>query len=101
MPTDRELAFPQLSARHIAELKPRGTVRAVAAGDVLFSEGERDTRTFLFIGAVPHTGWLETSLPGVFAAAAARSSSIKRVALAVGEGSIAICFVHTHLGVSA
>jgi thioredoxin reductase (NADPH) len=37
---------------------------------------------------------LETSLPGVFAVGDVRSSSIKRVASAVGEGSIAISFVH-------
>lgn len=37
---------------------------------------------------------LETSLPGVFAVDDVRASSIKRVASAVGEGSIAISFVH-------
>jgi thioredoxin reductase (NADPH) len=37
---------------------------------------------------------LETSLPGVFAVGDVRGSSIKRVASAVGEGSIAISFVH-------
>ena len=37
---------------------------------------------------------LETSLPGVFAAGDVRSGSIKRVASAVGEGSIAITFIH-------
>src|ERR687885_706273 len=37
---------------------------------------------------------LETSLPGIFAVGDVRSGSIKRVASAVGEGSIAISFVH-------
>jgi thioredoxin reductase (NADPH) len=37
---------------------------------------------------------LETSLPGVFAVGDVREGSIKRVASAVGEGSIAISFVH-------
>jgi thioredoxin reductase (NADPH) len=37
---------------------------------------------------------LETSLPGVFAVGDVRGESIKRVASAVGEGSIAISFVH-------
>ncbi len=37
---------------------------------------------------------LETSLPGVFAVGDARAGNIKRVASAVGEGSIAISFVH-------
>jgi thioredoxin reductase (NADPH) len=36
----------------------------------------------------------ETSLPGVFAVGDVRGGSIKRVASAVGEGSIAISFVH-------
>jgi thioredoxin reductase (NADPH) len=40
----------------------------------------------------PHL--LETTLPGVFAVGDVRSGSIKRVASAVGEGSIAISFVH-------
>jgi thioredoxin reductase (NADPH) len=37
---------------------------------------------------------LETSVPGVFAVGDVRGGSIKRVASAVGEGSIAISFVH-------
>ncbi len=73
---------------------------------------------FVFIGAQPHTGWLggvvaldekgfvltgcdgmllETSLPGVLAAGDVRSGSIKRVASAVGEGSMAVRLVHEHL----
>ena len=40
----------------------------------------------------PHL--LETSLPGVFAVGDVRSGNVKRVASAVGEGSIAIAFVH-------
>ena len=40
----------------------------------------------------PHL--LETSLPGVFAVGDVREGSLKRVASAVGEGSIAIAFVH-------
>jgi hypothetical protein len=40
----------------------------------------------------PHL--LETSLPGVFAAGDVRSGNVKRVASAVGEGSIAIAFIH-------
>jgi len=37
---------------------------------------------------------LETSLPGVFAVGDVRGGSVKRVASAVGEGSIAVSFVH-------
>ena len=40
---------------------------------------------------------LETSVPGIFAAGDVRSSSVKRVASAVGEGSIAVQFVHQYL----
>jgi thioredoxin reductase (NADPH) len=39
---------------------------------------------------------LETSMPGVFAAGDVRHGSVKRVASAVGEGSIAIRLVHEH-----
>ena len=37
---------------------------------------------------------LESSLPGVFAVGDIRAGSIKRVASAVGEGSMAVQFVH-------
>ena len=40
---------------------------------------------------------LETSHPGVFAAGDVRHGSVKRVASAVGEGAMAIMFVHQHL----
>ena len=40
---------------------------------------------------------LETSVPGIFAAGDVRHGSVKRVASGVGEGSIAIAFVHEHL----
>jgi thioredoxin reductase (NADPH) len=41
--------------------------------------------------------FLETSLPGVFAVGDVRGGNVKRVASAVGEGSIAITFVHATL----
>jgi thioredoxin reductase (NADPH) len=41
--------------------------------------------------------YLETSMPGVFAAGDVRHSSIKRVASAVGEGAMTIAFVHRYL----
>ena len=40
---------------------------------------------------------LETSVPGVFVAGDVRHGSIKRVASAVGEGSISVQFIHKHL----
>ena len=51
----------------------------------------------------PDTGrddaqYLETSLPGVFAAGDVRHGSIMRVASAVGEGAMAVKLVHSHLG---
>ncbi|HYH78400.1 MAG TPA: hypothetical protein VEX86_01340, partial [Longimicrobium sp.] len=41
--------------------------------------------------------FLETSIPGVFAAGDVRHGSIKRVASGVGEGSMAIAFIHQYL----
>jgi thioredoxin reductase (NADPH) len=76
---------------------------------------------FLFLGALPCTEWLddtvardhngfvltgaaanmdnllETDIPGVFAAGDVRSGSTKRCATAVGEGAMAVQFVHAHL----
>jgi thioredoxin reductase (NADPH) len=40
---------------------------------------------------------LETSMPGLFAVGDVRHGSVKRVASAVGEGSIAIRMVHDYL----
>jgi thioredoxin reductase (NADPH) len=40
---------------------------------------------------------LETSIPGIFACGDVRSSKVKRVAAAVGEGSMSIAFVHQYL----
>jgi thioredoxin reductase (NADPH) len=44
------------------------------------------------LARLPHL--LETSLPGVFAVGDVRCGNVKRVASAVGEGSIAVSFVH-------
>jgi thioredoxin reductase (NADPH) len=82
---------------------------------------------FILIGAQPHTTWLpdlvsrdrygfvvtgsatdvwrltrtpfmfESSMPGVFAVGDVRSNSVKRVASAAGEGSVAIQQVHQYL----
>ena len=61
-----------------------------------------DGKQFIKTGAELGSDWplrrapylLETSLPGVFAAGDIRSGSAKRVASAVGEGSMAVQFVH-------
>jgi thioredoxin reductase (NADPH) len=66
----------------------------------------RDERGFILAGAdVEGAGWplkrdpypLETSVPGVFVAGDVRARSIKRVASAVGEGSMAVSLVHEYL----
>jgi len=66
----------------------------------------RDERGFILAGPdVAGNGWplsrdphlLETSVPGVFVAGDVRARSIKRVASAVGEGSMAITLVHQYL----
>jgi len=67
-------------------------------------ELERDPRGYLCTGR-DLTTWkldrhpfpLETSLPGVFCAGDARHNSIKRVSSGVGEGSMAIAFIHQYL----
>jgi thioredoxin reductase (NADPH) len=72
---------------------------------------ERDDRGFIRTGpdlireGKRPRGWaldrdpflLETSVPGIFAVGDVRYGSIKRVASSVGEGSIAIQFIHSHL----
>jgi thioredoxin reductase (NADPH) len=67
----------------------------------------RDERGFIIAGAeVRDHGWplerdpfpLETSVPGVFVAGDVRARSIKRVASAVGEGSMAVSLIHEYLG---
>ena len=82
-------------------------IGAVPRTDWLPSEIERDDKGFIRTGPSlaqsPHwTGkrqpfLLETSRAGVFAAGDVRSDSVKRVASAVGEGAMAIQFVHEYL----
>ncbi|WP_019508241.1 response regulator [Pleurocapsa sp. PCC 7319] len=70
----------------------------------------KDQRGFIYAGAdlkksTDFRGWnrdrepflLETSVPGIFVAGDVRHNSVKRVASGVGEGSIAIMFVHRYL----
>lgn len=44
--------------------------------------------------------YLETSMPGLFAAGDVRHGSVKRCASAVGEGAMAVTFVHRYLATS-
>src|SRR4051812_43720898 len=66
----------------------------------------RDERGFILAGPdAKEAGWplkrepflLETSVPGIFVAGDVRARSIKRVASAVGEGSMAVSLIHQYL----
>ena len=86
-------------------------IGAAPSTDWLDGFVERDERGFLLTGqdllksGQRPKGWqldrdpslLETSVPGVFAVGDVRHGSVKRVASGVGEGSIAIQFVHQYL----
>jgi len=106
----------QLTLRDIAA----GTTEIVDAGQLFIFIGaaprtawldgvvERDGHGFVLAGpdfSTDETGWpldrapyhLETSVPGIFVAGDMRSESAKRVASAVGEGAMAVMFVHRYL----
>jgi thioredoxin reductase (NADPH) len=82
-------------------------IGAIPRTDWLPPEIERDEKQFVMTGpglrSSPHWTakrppfFLETTRPGVFAAGDVRSGSVKRCASAVGEGSMAVQFVHEHL----
>jgi thioredoxin reductase (NADPH) len=77
----------------------RGCVELDRKGFVLtgtaLPPGTSDTEPWRAAGRPPYL--LETSLPGVFAAGDVRSGSVKRCSSAVGEGSMAVSFVHAHI----
>jgi thioredoxin reductase (NADPH) len=106
----------QLTLRDLAA----GTTEIVDAGQLFIFIGAapgtgwldgvvaRDSHGFVLAGpdfSQDDTGWeldrppyhLETSVPGVFAAGDVRAESAKRVASAVGEGAMAVMFVHRYL----
>ena len=74
-----------------------------------FLEGvvEMNEKGFIYTGrdVMSFTDWdegrdpfsLETSVPGVFAAGDVRDGAVRRVASAVGEGSISVSFIHRYL----
>jgi thioredoxin reductase (NADPH) len=81
-------------------------IGAVPRTDWLEGVVARDGRGFILAGLDAKTdGWplqrdpfpLETSVPGVLVAGDVRARSIKRVASAVGEGSMAVSLVHQYL----
>jgi thioredoxin reductase (NADPH) len=82
-------------------------IGAVPRTEWLPDEIEKDEKGFIVTGvnAGKSLHWkekrqpylLETTRPGIFAAGDVRSNSVKRVASAVGEGSMAVQFVHEYL----
>jgi thioredoxin reductase (NADPH) len=86
-------------------------IGALPRTDWLSGAVERDKAGFLLTGpdlirdGKPPPGWplqrapfwLETSVPGIFAAGDVRARSVKRIASAVGEGSMAVQFIHQYL----
>jgi thioredoxin reductase (NADPH) len=110
---------------HLEELQlegPAGPMRVAASSLFVFIGAApgtdwlpkcilRDDHGFVLAGAdllldgKPMAGWsekrapflLESSVPGVFVAGDVRHGSVKRVASAVGEGSIAVQFAHQYL----
>jgi thioredoxin reductase (NADPH) len=94
------------------------TIRRASGGLFIFIGADADTRWLCSEIALDERGYvltgpdvratgrwtlerdpflLETSVPGIFACGDVRSSPIKRVAAAVGDGSMAIAFVHQYL----
>jgi len=75
-----------------------GEVARDAAGYILTGEDAASARGAERSPAPDRAPYLlETTVPGIFAAGDVRHGSIKRVAASVGEGSMAIAFVHQYL----
>ncbi len=86
-------------------------IGALPSTDWLKDTVERDERGFILTGpdllwdANRPKGWtlerdpflLETNIPGLFAVGDVRHGSVKRVASGVGEGSVAVQFIHQYL----
>jgi thioredoxin reductase (NADPH) len=117
---------PNVEVRHQAQVVDGGGAEHlewIEVEDTRTGARERMTTRGLFvlIGADPRTEWLpdaierddwgyvvtrptadgrafSTTMPGVFAVGDVRRGSVKRVASAVGEGSVSIRYVHDHLG---
>jgi thioredoxin reductase (NADPH) len=130
---ERNDSIEVLRHSEVLELGGERELETVAIADTRTGERSRlaARALFVFIGASPHTAWLqgqlatdragflltgrdvegdelaeygadrplflETSRPGIFAVGDVHSGSIKRVASAVGEGSMAVRLIHQRL----
>jgi len=116
--TDRDSDFLHLEAIDIHDSATGETVRLDSGGLFVFIGADADTAWLPAEIALDQRGYvltgpdvraaerweldrdpylLETSVPGIFACGDVRFSPVKRVAAAVGEGSMAIAFVHQYL----
>ncbi|GAA4385196.1 FAD-dependent oxidoreductase [Agromyces bauzanensis] len=90
--------FITIGARPHTEWLPPEVLRdrwgSVITGPDVLAEGGRRA----WLGDEGGPSPLETSVPGCFAVGDARRGSVKRVASAVGEGSVVVSSVHAHLG---
>lgn len=77
----------------LAGVVQRDKAGFIPTGPELLKEGKRPEGWPL--GRDPY--WLEASSPGIFVAGDVRARSVKRIASAVGEGSMAVQFVHQFL----
>ena len=77
----------------VADVVKRDRVGFILTGQDLVDDGKRPQ------GWKPKRDpfYLETSVPGIFAAGDVRHGSVKRVATAVGEGAVAVKLIHQHL----
>ena len=126
--TDRIFEDPRIEVVANSVLNGLTGDGSLTSIELLNSQNDRkrkiDTSAlFIMIGAVPNTHWLkstikldekgfiytgsdagkndspyETSLDGVYAVGDIRSGSVKRVASAVGEGSVVVSYVHKYIG---
>ncbi|GAA4721711.1 FAD-dependent oxidoreductase [Sphingomonas lutea] len=117
-------ADPRISIHYGAQLAGLEGAQHLSAIRLTTPDGERTlpcSALFLMIGAQPNTGWLsglvdldskgfvktgaaagvasdfQTSQPGIFAVGDVRANSVKRVASAVGEGSVVVSAIWSHL----
>jgi thioredoxin reductase (NADPH) len=65
----------------------------ILTGEAVIEAGATDR--FRALGREPH--FLESSVPGIFAAGDIRSGSVKRIASSVGEGAMAVTLIHQYL----